>query len=447
MEAKRTSDKMVKLHSFFVMGVCVLFGIISFIRGSFLMGGFTMIAGVLIFLIAMVFMRGSTIIARGTFLTQAATIVIILLSAAQGELHSMFALLAGNIAIGSIYYNLRNIRVAWAVTDVILIAACFLRNMFYVGADISLIIKGIIGLNIAAFMVLFLLKSCIANIDNAVEATDKADSLLAQVQEQMAESQEMAAKQTDTVNRVSTIAKTLDNSSTEMLDISERLNTAAEEQSGIISDIHDTIDRFVDQTQQCFAASEDAHDAAVRSVEMLTENSKTMEQMIEAMDHLNETSARIGTIIKTIEDISFQTNILALNAAVEAARAGAAGKGFAVVADEVRNLAGKSAEAAKNTAVLINASIDASARGTQFAKLANGHIAEVLKCSAESESHAKRIADLARMQQENVYGIRDSIEAISITINNNTQTAAESAAMARALSTEVERMNDVVASN
>lgn len=445
METKNSSVKIVKVHSLFVMGVCVLFGIISLIRNAFAMGAFTVGAGIFIFLVAVVFMKNCTTTARGTFLTQAATIVIVLLSAAQGELHSMFALLAGNIAIGSIYYNLRNVRIAWIITDVITIAACILPGKFYVGASISLIIKGILGLNIAALMVYFLLKNCISNIDSAVDAGRKADNLLGQVQQQMAESQEMAARQTETVMRVGAIAKNLDASSGEMLDISERLSSAAEEQSGFIEDIHQSIEKFVHQTEECFSASEDAHDAAVRSVKMLTENSETMEQMIKAMDHLNDTSARIGTIIKTIEDISFQTNILALNAAVEAARAGAAGKGFAVVADEVRNLAGKSAEAAKNTAVLINASIDASAQGARYANLANGHIAEILKCSAESEIHAKRIAELAREQQENVYDIKDRIDSISGTISTTTQTAAESAQMARSLSVEVDRMNDVVA--
>ena len=94
---------------------------------------------------------------------------------------------------------------------------------------------------------------------------------------------------------------------------------------------------------------------------------KKMVEMLGAMDEIQQSSGEISKIIKSIEDIAFQTNILALNAAVEAARAGVAGKGFAVVADEVRNLASKSAEASKNTAVLIERAMQAVERGNQLA--------------------------------------------------------------------------------
>ena len=445
MEVKEISDKLIKTHAILVFVVCTLFGLISLVRKAYFMGMCTIGMGLLIPLAALVFMKNISKIVRGIFLTQVATVVIAVLSAAQGELHSMFALLAGNIAIGSIYYTLLNIHISWILTDVILITACFFQDLFYSGAGLSLIIKGILGLNIAALMVYLLLKDCINSINEATAATQRADALLEQVQMQMNESTAMADKQRQTVIQVADVSKHLENSSGGMLNIVDRLSTAAEEQAATITDIRQSIAKFASQTEDCFIASEDTYDAAARSVEMLTENDKTMRQLIQAMDHLNETSSRIGNIIKTIEDIAFQTNILALNASVEAARAGTAGKGFAVVADEVRNLASKSAEAAKDSASLITASLRAVEESTRFARTASSHIDNIIKCSQQSEEHAKKIAALTNEQREDVHEIQARVDEINSVITENTETASESAEMARSLSTDVEKMNRIVA--
>ncbi|MBR5230582.1 MAG: hypothetical protein IKW01_06940 [Firmicutes bacterium] len=441
---KEISDKMIKTHALLVFAVCALFGLISLLRSAVFMGFCTIGMGLLIPLVVLVFMKNSSKIAKGTFLTQSATIVIVILSAAQGELHSMFALLAGNIAIGSIYYNLRNIQIAWILTDVILIAACFFQELFYTGAGMSLIIKGILGLNIAALMVRVLLKDCISSINDAIESTNRADSLLEQVRMQMDESKAMTEQQTRTFEQVADVAKHLESSSGGMLDIADRLTSAAEEQASTITDIHTSIEKFAAQTEECFAASEESQMAAQRSVEMLTENDSTMRHLIEAMEHMNDTSAQIGGIIKTIDDISFQTNILALNAAVEAARAGSAGKGFAVVADEVRNLANKSAIAAKDSAELITASIEAAQKSTQLVRTASSNIDEILNYSSQSAQHAKKIAALSREQQEDVFEIKERVGAVNSIISSNTQTASESAEMARSLTEDVEQLNAII---
>ena len=224
----------------------------------------------------------------------------------------------------------------------------------------------------------------------------------------------------------------------------QALSEGATEQASSIEELSATITQISQQINQ---TAKNATDATVVSAqasnELVTSNEK-MEEMITAMSDISLKSDEIKKIIKTIDDIAFQTNILALNAAVEAARAGAAGKGFAVVADEVRNLAGKSAQAAKSTALLIEETISAVESGTQIVDNAAKALESVLEGGQKSTELLTEIATASNEQADAVSQITMGVEQISSVVQTNSATAQQSAAASEELNGQAQMLRDTV---
>ena len=151
-------------------------------------------------------------------------------------------------------------------------------------------------------------------------------------------------------------------------DSSVQLSQGATEQASSIEELTASIEEIASQTKVNAESASKANTLAEQTKSYAVVGNTHMQEMLKAMDEINQSSNNINKIIKVIDDIAFQTNILALNAAVEAARAGQHGKGFAVVAEEVRNLAGQSANATKETTALIEDSIKKAEDGTKIAK-------------------------------------------------------------------------------
>ena len=224
----------------------------------------------------------------------------------------------------------------------------------------------------------------------------------------------------------------------------QMLSNGATEQATAVEELTATVVEISEQIRDNADNAQSANTLTDRVDTEVQESTQHMREMSHAMDEISNSSKEIGKIIKTIEDIAFQTNILALNAAVEAARAGAAGKGFAVVADEVRNLATKSSEASKSTAALIEGSVRAVEHGTDIAAATAKSLESVAASTQQVVATVNRIAEASSRQATAVEEISLRVEQISGVVQTNSATAEESAAASEELSSQADLLNQLV---
>jgi len=193
--------------------------------------------------------------------------------------------------------------------------------------------------------------------------------------------------------------------------------------------------------------ADSAHQASLLSSEAKTVADKgnaAMVKMSTAIAEIQKSASDTAKIIKTIDEIAFQTNLLALNAAVEAARAGEAGKGFAVVAEEVRNLAMRSAEAAKNTAALIEGSVQNAKNGVVIADEVGKSLSEIQHSSEKVNALISEIAAASAEQSQGIGQVNQAVQQMDKVTQSNAAAAEECAAAAEELSGQSEQMRGVV---
>jgi len=218
------------------------------------------------------------------------------------------------------------------------------------------------------------------------------------------------------------------------------LAQGATEQASTVEEISSTVSQLTDSMKSIAEHADKAKVMTGEAAKKLISSNEMMKEMRLAMENISTSSQGIGKIIKTIEDIAFQTNILALNAAVEAARAGIAGKGFAVVADEVRNLATKSQEASHNTTALIEKSAQAVEHGVQLTEDTAQALDSVVGSAHQSEEFVDAIALESKQQAAALRQVSMGIEQIASVVQTNSATAEESAAASEELSSQANRL-------
>ena len=252
---------------------------------------------------------------------------------------------------------------------------------------------------------------------------------------------EMVVKNNEVLSNIKVASDQVAAGAQQISDTSMSLSQGATEQASSVEELSASIIEISEQVKLTAGNAQSASVQSMQTGEKVEDGNRQLRGLIEAIENISIKSTEIEKIIKTIDDIAFQTNILALNAAVEAARAGAAGKGFAVVADEVRNLAGKAAEAANNTTQLIEETIQAVGKGTSLAGNTAKAMEEVVQNTAKVAELVDGIADASNAQASAISQITTGIEQISTVVQSNSATSEESAATAEELSGQAQMLN------
>ena len=224
----------------------------------------------------------------------------------------------------------------------------------------------------------------------------------------------------------------------------QSLSQGTTQQASSVQELAARVSEISDQARSTASGALDVRSKTHQAGEEVSMCNQKMQNLVEAMDKIQTSSDEIEKILKTIDDIAFQTNILALNAAVEAARAGSAGKGFAVVAEEVRNLAGKSAEAAQNTSVLIANSTEAVHTGTEVAQSTADILFGVVNSIQSVVDSIDNIAAVSNEQSDAVGQVSEGINQIAVVVQSNSATAQQSAAASEELSAEAASLKQLV---
>ena len=225
----------------------------------------------------------------------------------------------------------------------------------------------------------------------------------------------------------------------------QALSQGTTEQAASLEETSASMEEMASMTRK---NAENAERAAglMRDVDRrVAESNASLTQMVQSMGAIKESSDKVARIIKTIDEIAFQTNILALNAAVEAARAGEAGMGFAVVADEVRSLAQRSAQAAKDTAALIEESITSSAEGTVKVQEVAGAISGITESVSEVKGLVDEVSIASKQQSQGIDQVTQAVAQMEKVTQTSAATAEESAAASEELNAQAEASTQIVA--
>lgn len=247
------------------------------------------------------------------------------------------------------------------------------------------------------------------------------------------------------IAKIRSSSEQVSSASSQIAQAAQTLASGSTEQAASVDEFTSTLNDILGETNRNADISAQAMESVNESVRYMQESAEFMVELLAAMESIDDSAQSITKVIKTIEDIAFQTNILALNAAVEAARAGQHGKGFAVVAEEVRSLASSSSVAAKETAELIENSAQRVKEGNELVSKTNACMQKVATSAEKVQTAISIIAEASQHQSVAISELHQGLEQISQVVQANSATSQETAASAQEMSSQAMMLDKTVA--
>lgn len=426
-QSKRVGDEqLLKANLIAVLCVCFLFAVIELIAQKVIASVCIVSMGFLLAVIFYSLKKRVPVSIQAGVLALGETTIILVVSTLMGSVLDMFALVLASSIMAGIYFNQKVIVVQAIYTNIVLLViALFFFSTAFPEVGIGELIKAWFSMDVGMCFVSLLVKWGKGFIDNAQEKALEAEELVKTVNKQMEESEGLAQEQRNILNRVKESADDVADTSKEVTSITSRLNAGIVQQGEVIKELTQTLEGFSEHIQSTADAARNAKELSRETGEKMSFGSSEMERMLAAMEEITQATDKIAYVIKSIDDLAFQTNILAINASIEAARAGEFGKGFSVVATEVRDLANKSASSAKSTAALVEGAIAAAKKGAQIASEAGETFTSLSESEERSRVTMEGIVKMTEKQTASLSLLQNDIVSISQIVQQNNSTSHE----------------------
>lgn len=434
---------LAKLCAKLIGSVIIAFSALYLFSGQYAFMALMLAVGLAMAIPGLLFVRESNVKFMSRYLLTGANLAVFFMQCISGNYEPAVPLFICLGALSALYFEPGLVKYSFFLSAGLFVVECTylsLRAGELVG---SVMVLGelLIAIFIAFGLTLSTVKTGCKHFNDSTAKQGQTEELLAELDRKNAQTETVLGNQRKLLSEIEQVADDVAAEAQHLSNQTESLASGSTEQADSMEQLASTVDEICRQVretsdfaQQVRASSETMHSHVETGNDRMT-------ALLTSVRDIESRMKDIETIIKTIDDIAFQTNILALNAAVESARAGSAGKGFAVVADEVRRLAGNSAEAASETIKVLNACREAVKQGVTVAHETSGALEQIRASVSDVRREAFQISDMATAQLERFDSMNQELSRISQVVQSTAAAAQGSAGTVQKLSGQARQLH------